>query len=161
MLIWNSRRSLSHMFAESAQDYCCLMFAWTGLTIDCADPQLLARFWAGVLNRPITYEMGVTEDWATVGSRKDAMPRLNFQRVPERKTTKVRVHIDLSVDDLEQAIDLVERLGGTWSGTRLVYDEGTVVHMADPEGNEFCMAQYNWDPEVAVAGSRSEKPISS
>jgi hypothetical protein len=48
--------------AESAQDYRCMMFAWTGLTIDCADPKLLARFWAGVLNRPITYEMGVTEE---------------------------------------------------------------------------------------------------
>ena len=33
-------------------------------------------------------------------------------------------------------------MGGTWSGTRLEYDEGVVVHMADPEGNEFCITQY-------------------
>jgi predicted enzyme related to lactoylglutathione lyase len=119
-----------------------VVFAWTGLTIDCVDPQLLAVFWAALLNRPITAEMGVNGDWATVGSRKDPLPRLNFQRVPESKTNKVRVHLDLSVQDIDQAIAEVERLGGTWSGTRLEYDEGVVVHMADPEGNEFCVAQY-------------------
>jgi predicted enzyme related to lactoylglutathione lyase len=118
------------------------MFSWTGLTIDCTDPHRLAAFWAAVMDRPITEEMGVTGDWAAVGSRTDGMPRLNFQRVPESKTTKIRVHIDLSVTDIDQAIKQVERLGGTWSGTRLEYDEGIVVHMADPEGNEFCLAQY-------------------
>ena len=95
-----------------------------------------------MLDRPITEEMGLSPDWATVGSRTDAMPRLNFQRDPESKTTKVRVHLDLSVDDIEQAIGDVQRLGGTWSGTRLDYDEGVVVHMADPEENEFCLVQY-------------------
>jgi predicted enzyme related to lactoylglutathione lyase len=118
------------------------MFSWTGLTIDCADPHRLAAFWAAVMDRPTTEEMGVTGDWAAVGSRMDGMPKLNFQRVPESKTTKIRVHIDLSVKDIDQAIRQVERLGGTWSGTRLEYDEGIVVHMADPEGNEFCLAQY-------------------
>jgi predicted enzyme related to lactoylglutathione lyase len=118
------------------------MFSWTGLTIDCTDPHRLAAFWAAVMDRPTTEEMGVTGDWAAVGSRTDGMPRLNFQRVPEPKTTKTRVHIDLSVKDIDQAIRQVEWLGGTWSGTRLEYDEGIVVHMADPEGNEFCLAQY-------------------
>jgi predicted enzyme related to lactoylglutathione lyase len=102
----------------------------------------LAAFWAAVMDRPTTEEMGVNGDWAAVGSRMDGMPRLIFQRVPEPKTTKIRVHIDLSVKDIDQAIRQVERLGGTWSGTRLEYDEGIVVHMADPEGNEFCLAQY-------------------
>ena len=118
------------------------MFSWTGLTIDCNDPHRLAAFWAAVMDRPTSEEMGVSGDWAAVGSRMDGMPKLNFQRVPEPKTTKIRVHIDLSVKDIDQAISQVERLGGTWSGTRLEYDEGIVMHMADPEGNEFCLAQY-------------------
>jgi predicted enzyme related to lactoylglutathione lyase len=113
------------------------VFTLTGVTIDCADPHRLAEFWAAVLNRPITAEMGTGDDWATVGSRSDRSPRLNFQRVPEPKTTKVRVHLDLIVENIEQAMDYVTRLGGTWLGTRLEYDEGVVTHMADPEGNEF------------------------
>jgi predicted enzyme related to lactoylglutathione lyase len=99
-------------------------------------------FWAAVLDRPVTAEMGDDDGWATVGSRTDGVPRLNFQRVPEPKTTKVRVHLDISVDDIDQAVSRVEHLGGSGLGTRLEYDEGVVVHVADPEGNEFCLVQY-------------------
>jgi predicted enzyme related to lactoylglutathione lyase len=118
------------------------MFRWTGLTIDCQDPARLARFWAALLDRDVTTEMGSDEGWATIGSRTDPLPRLNFQQVPEQKALKVRIHLDLSVDDIDRAISEVKRLGGSWTGTRLEYDEGVVVHVADPEGNEFCLVQY-------------------
>jgi len=114
---------------------------WSGVTIDCAEPQALASFWSQLLDRAVTDEM-LGSSWATVGSRHDDLPRLNFQRVPEVRAGKVRIHLDLSVDDIEDARRVVESLGGSWSGERHDYDEGTVLVMRDPEGNEFCIVEY-------------------
>ncbi|HEY3843144.1 MAG TPA: VOC family protein [Acidimicrobiales bacterium] len=52
---------------------------------------------------------------------------------------KTRTHLDLWVDDLHAAKELVLRLGGRDSGQTHHYDEGTLAIMADPEGNEFCL----------------------
>mgnify|MGYP000402599368 CR=1 FL=1 len=65
-------------------------------------------------------------------------PRLFFQRVPEGKTVKNRVHLDVDVPDLEVAANAAEALGAERVGD-VVYDElGGFQVMADPEGNEFC-----------------------
>lgn len=114
---------------------------WSGVTIDCADPQRLATFWAALLGRPQSDEMA-GPDWATVGSRHDIHPRLTFQRVPEPRSGKVRLHLDVTVDDIEVGRRTVESLGGTWSGERHDYDEGVVMVMLDPEGHEFCIVEY-------------------
>lgn len=80
--------------------------------------------------------------WATVGSRLDDQPRLTFQAVPEPKSAKVRLLLDVQVDDIERARRQVEGLGGRWTGERHDYDEGVVVVMADPEGHEFCLVRH-------------------
>jgi predicted enzyme related to lactoylglutathione lyase len=54
----------------------------------------------------------------------------------------VRLHPDITVDDVDEAIGLVIALGGRTSGERHDYDEGVVVVMADPEGHDFCLVQY-------------------
>ena len=113
-----------------------------GITIDCADPARLASFWSALLNIAVTAEHGADPGWATVGSRFDSHPRLTFQRVPEPKNTKVRIHLDIQADDIGAARTQVERLGGHWSGERHDYDEGVVMVMQDPEGHEFCLVQY-------------------
>lgn len=113
-----------------------------GITIDCADPARLASFWSAMLGIAATAEHGDEIDWATVGSRFDDQPRLTFQRVPEPKTGKVRIHLDVQVDSIEAGRDLVEHLGGRWSGVRHDYDEGTVMLMTDPEDHEFCIVEY-------------------
>jgi predicted enzyme related to lactoylglutathione lyase len=113
-----------------------------GITIDCADPARLASFWSALLNIAVTSEQGDDAGWATVGSRLDSQPRLTFQQVPEPKTSKVRIHLDIQVDDIDTARKQVERLGGRWSGERHDYDEGAVMVMQDPEGHEFCLVQY-------------------
>ncbi|MEO6606768.1 MAG: VOC family protein [Aeromicrobium sp.] len=113
----------------------------SSITIDCVDPNLLAQFWSALLDIPITDEH-VDSGWATVGSRNDVLPRLTFQRVAEPKTTKVRLHLDISTDSVEAAIEQVERLGGSFTGERHDYDEGIVVVMNDPEGHEFCLVEY-------------------
>ncbi|MGO9218992.1 MAG: VOC family protein [Streptosporangiaceae bacterium] len=110
----------------------------TGITIDCADPARLASFWSVLLDGAMTGEHGDDAGWATVGSRLDDRPRLTFQRVAEPKTTKVRIHLDVQVDDIGVARRHVERLGGRWSGERHECDEGVVMVMHDPEGDEFC-----------------------
>lgn len=112
-----------------------------GVTIDCRDPDVLARFWSTLLDRPITGEMD-GPGWATVGSRDDTLPRLTFQQVPEPKVGKTRLHLDVRVHDIDDGIASVERLGGHWTGARHDYDEGVVVTMTDPEDHEFCLVQY-------------------
>jgi predicted enzyme related to lactoylglutathione lyase len=114
----------------------------TGITIDCTDPARLAAFWSALLGLPMTDEHGDDAGWATVGSRHDAQPRLTFQRVPEPKTGKVRLHLDVQVDDITAGRSQVEDLGGSFTGERHDYDEGVVIVMRDPEGHEFCLVQY-------------------
>lgn len=95
-----------------------------------------------MLNTAETDEHDEDSGWATVGSRGDNQPRLTFQRVPEPKTGKTRVHLDIQVTDIDAGRQQVESLGGQWSGIRHDYDEGAVMVMHDPEGNEFCIVQY-------------------
>lgn len=115
---------------------------WSGVTIDCADPVCMSRFWGELLGLDPTSEHGHDAGWATLGSRVGPGPRLTFQRVPEPKSTKVRLHLDVEVDDIEAGRAYVESLGGQWTGARHEYDEGVVLNMLDPEGHEFCLVQY-------------------
>jgi len=63
---------------------------------------------------------------------------VSFQLVPELKSVKNRLHLDVDVPDLEDAIAAALALGATRLG-EVVYDEiGGFQVMADPEGNEFC-----------------------
>ena len=80
--------------------------------------------------------------WVYLGQRGDPEPRLVFQPVPEPKVGKVRIHLDVTVGDVNEAIGLVTALGGRSTGERHDYEEGVVVVMADPEGHEFCLVQY-------------------
>jgi predicted enzyme related to lactoylglutathione lyase len=113
-----------------------------GITIDCADPARLASFWSALLDIAVTGEHGEDAGWATVGSRLGDQPRLTFQRVGERKAAKVRIHLDIQVDDIDTARRQVESLGGRWPGERHDYDDGIVMVMHDPEEHEFCLVQY-------------------
>lgn len=114
----------------------------SGITVDCVDPVALAKFWSILLHRQVSDEHE-GPDWATVGSRLDAAPRLTFQRVPEPKLGKVRLHLDVQVDDIDEGRAQVEDLGGRWTGQRYDYPgEGVVIVMTDPEGHEFCLVQY-------------------
>jgi predicted enzyme related to lactoylglutathione lyase len=112
---------------------------WSGVTFDCLDPQRVARFWGALLGR----EPGPSQNgWVYLGQRGDAQPRLVFQPVPEPKAGKVRVHLDVAVEDVNEGLELVAMLGGRFTGERHDYDEGVVVVMADPEDHEFCLVQY-------------------
>ena len=114
-------------------------YALSGITVDCVDPGRLSVFWGALLGRG---EVASLPGWRQIGARGDAEPRINFQPVPEPKRGKARLHLDLTVDDMAEAIRTVMSLGGRCLDQRHEYDEGVVVVMADPEGNEFCLVQY-------------------
>ncbi len=112
---------------------------WSGLTVDCVDPVRLAAFWGALLDRAA--EPGLP-GWMQLVSQHEHQPRINFQPVNEPKCGKVRIHIDVTVDDIGGAIQRVLELGGAETGERHEYPEGTVVVLKDPEDNEFCFVQY-------------------
>jgi len=68
------------------------------------------------------------------------VPILRFQRVPEPKTTKNRLHLDVSVRDIDVVCSRVEALGATRVSDTVLTEWGYEWRvMADPEGNEFCL----------------------
>ncbi|MEV6670828.1 VOC family protein [Streptomyces sp. NPDC051162] len=108
------------------------------VTVDCADPYRLASFWAEVLGGSLADEdlPGDPESWVITGGAK-----LLFVRVPEPKSRKNRLHLDLQPKDRPRDAE-VERLLSL--GATLVLDhrrpDGTGwVTLADLEGNEFCV----------------------
>jgi uncharacterized glyoxalase superfamily protein PhnB len=129
------------------------------VTFDCTDPAALAGFWCEVLGYKIQdppdgygswqdwlRDKGVPEErWNDASAAVDPegqRPRLYFQRVPEGKTAKNRMHLDVNVG--HEHVDATAQ--------RLVEHGATVVRpgetsplgeywvvLADPEGNEFCL----------------------
>ncbi|BEK88574.1 VOC family protein [Nocardia seriolae] len=110
------------------------------MTIDCVDVERVATFWSALLDRP----RGPSEPgWVYLGHPGDQQPRLVFQPVPESTHGKVRLHLDVAVDDIGAGMAQVEALGGRNTGERNDYDAGVVVVMADLEGHESCLVQYS------------------
>lgn len=77
--------------------------------------------------------------WAHAQGSSPALPSSAY---PNRKAGKVRIHLDVEVEGIDTGRRQVEELGGRFSGFRHDYDEGVVLNMLDPEGNEFCLVQY-------------------
>jgi hypothetical protein len=118
---------------------------FTELAIDCADPTRLARFWCAVLDYEVQSE---EDDVVTIGSPLvpdgrnhvgPVPPTLTFARVPEGKTGKNRLHLDVNPTDREQAEEVSRLLAlGAQHADVGQGDESWVV-LTDPEGNEFCV----------------------
>ena len=138
------------------------------ITFDCADPARLAEFWADALGYRLEDPPDGFDSWdafldamdipeaqrneaSAVVDPDDGGPRLFFQRVPEGKTAKNRVHLDLRAApglEGEQRMAALgaeaERLLARGASVirrqepALPMDGGHIV-MADPEGNEFCL----------------------
>jgi hypothetical protein len=137
------------------------------VVFDCHDPDALARFWAEALGHEVeppppgfddwpSFLRSIEvpeEDWGRYSALVDpdgAAPRVLFQKVPEGKVAKNRVHLDLSVSggsgtpaeerrqNVARAVARLEGLGATVLGPK---EEAGVywVVMQDPEGNEFCL----------------------
>ncbi len=110
---------------------------WAAVTVDCVDPSRAAAFWSRLLDAPAR-GTGLP-GWSRIGPTVAGGPVITFQPVSEEKVGKTRIHLDIWVDDLDAALSAVRELGGSSTGEMHRYDVGTVLVMADPEGNEFCM----------------------
>ena len=106
------------------------------IVFDCSNPEALARFWQALIGGEVEVE---SDDWAVLDGDELGF-FIGFQRVPEGKSAKNRLHIDVEVDDLAQAVDEAEQLGARKLGAEVddVDDDGSFQVMADPGGNEFC-----------------------
>jgi len=109
------------------------------VTIDCADPDELASWWAAAIGGTVH---AVYPGWfVIVGAQPISM---GFQKVPEAKMGKNRLHVDFSVDDREDAVTRLVESGATVVDTHSVPSGFTWTVLRDPVGNEFCVAT---DPE--------------
>ena len=144
------------------------------VTVDCADPHILADWWAETLGWQVQEQdeafirRMISAGYATDSDTKlhngrlvwtagaaishpegtQRAPRVLFQLVPEAKTVKNRLHLDVRIgaDDVEVAV-----AGLTARGAKVLHSgqQGphTWITLADPEGNEFCVSQSATTPE--------------
>jgi Glyoxalase-like domain len=142
------------------------MYTKVQVVFDAADPGKLASFWAlvlGYVEEPPPPGFGSWEEFGrSIGLPEENFgdqaalidpagegPRLYFQRVPEGKTAKNRVHLDVRVatrevsgTERERLVDerVAELLGaGATLAWRVDEERGKAVVLRDPEGNEFCV----------------------
>ncbi len=101
------------------------------IVIDGTDLHAALAFWAAALGLP-TAAAKIEEPYATIGDIGGL--HIVVQRVPEPKTAKSRVHLDIETDDIEAEVRRLEALGAR----RLEQHEGWWV-LHDPCGNEFCV----------------------
>jgi hypothetical protein len=118
------------------------------LVIDSRNPASIARFWAALLDgyQVAPYDeaelarlraAGIfdpEDDPNVLVEAPGTLPRIFFQRVPEPKCSKNRVHLDLRCDRVTDELERVIELGAS-----LVAEYDDHVVLRDPEGNEFCL----------------------
>ncbi|GHE57989.1 glyoxalase [Streptomyces longispororuber] len=119
------------------------------VAIDCANPYELARFWSGVTGRPLHPEDRPGDRETQVLLSPDG-PVLHFNRVPEAKTVKNRVHLCLRPEtSRDQEVQRLLGLGATLVADHRNPDGTGWAILADPEGNEFCVLRSESDRAAA------------
>lgn len=116
------------------------------ICIDCLDPEQLAEWWRRFLGGSIT-----VDDDGDVRLDVGPIPLL-FLNVPELKTTKNRIHLDLRVGEYDDAITRAVALGATPADDVYIGERWRVLR--DPEGNEFCIIR-----PVASTGDHSDHDL--
>ncbi|PZF84433.1 VOC family protein [Jiangella anatolica] len=117
------------------------------IVVDCRHAPSLARFWAAVLDgyEVMPYDdaevarlaaLGLTPETDPTVAVGGPGPTLFFQQVPEPKTVKNRVHLDVEAADRAAEVDRLVALGASVHSV-----QKTWTVLLDPEGNEFCVAQ--------------------
>lgn len=119
------------------------------VTFDCRDTYAQARFWCAVFEVGMDPEDVVGDPESIV--RLPSGPVLLFEAVPEGKTVKNRVHLDLSpATTRDDEVARLEGLGATAIDDRRRPDGSGWVVMADPEGNEFCVERGAGERETGA-----------
>lgn len=108
------------------------------VAIDCTDPEPLVDFWCALLGTSVR---GREPDWISLHPVVPHGPRLAFQVVPEPKVGKNRLHLDVHVQDIADAITRTVALGATQVGDVVEEEDGRFQVLQDPGGNEFCLCE--------------------
>jgi len=123
----------------------------TVIAINANNPEVVAQFWAAALGWQVVEE---EPNFVSVGPADGSWPTIDVAKVPEGKTVKNRLHLDLRADG-SSTEEEIERLIGL--GARRV-DVGqpadvTWTVLADPEGNEFCVLSRSVQQVQAEEGA--------
>ena len=115
-----------------------MSLTFAAITFDCSDAEKVAAFWSGLLDRKVDH--GASGDFASIGWG-GSEPAWFFQRVPEERRVKNRVHPDLMSTDRDAD---VERALGLGASRIADFEEAGVkwTTLTDPEGNEFDIAVH-------------------
>ena len=111
------------------------------VTFDCRDAEAVARFWQSVTGHRIELVPDPGNPYWVLTSANVDFPRLVFVTVPEAKSIKNRMHLDIVPNDRNQPdeVDRLLALGARVVDDRRAVKPGGWVVLADPEGNEFCV----------------------
>jgi len=108
------------------------------VVIDCAEHGAVVDFWQAALDYD---RQDVNEQYVGLAPRdkEPGRPPILFQKVPEAKTVKNRVHLDFRAESMADEVARLQGLGATFIAERSL---GTLTWtvLADPEGNEFCVS---------------------
>jgi predicted enzyme related to lactoylglutathione lyase len=117
----------------------CMALTARMVTIDCADPGALAKFWSEAAGYEVTWRH--ENEYLVLESTSGRGLQLGLQRVPEPKAGKNRAHIDWATDDRPAEVDRLVGLGATVLDEHVLPGSGFAwTVLADPEGNEFCIS---------------------
>ncbi|MGH9031684.1 MAG: VOC family protein [Acidimicrobiia bacterium] len=120
------------------------MTAHLGLVLDCHEPESLAIFWSEALGYQSIGAAGTY--FLLLPPEGQAGPQLLLQRVPEPKTGKNRMHLDIHTPDIEEEAARLHGLGATRVRAEQLSEHGSSwILMQDPEGNEFCVCDAAGD----------------
>jgi predicted enzyme related to lactoylglutathione lyase len=109
------------------------------IVLDCADLDRSAAFWSGALGYAGP-PAGTPGPYRQLLPADGDGPELLLQQVPEPKTGKNRLHLDLRVPDLEDEVARLVALGARHTtGTPVEEDGWSWYVLADPDGNELCV----------------------
>lgn len=112
--------------------------SWYSIVVDAHEPGRLAHWWAEVLGYSVVFEAA---DEVAIARDPSTYPGMVFVPVPEGKTVKNRIHIDLNPDDQEAEVRRLEGMGARRVEVGQARREPPArwVVLTDPEGNEFCV----------------------
>ncbi|MFM8947877.1 MAG: VOC family protein [Acidimicrobiaceae bacterium] len=104
--------------------------------MDCRDPLALSTFWKQILGGDVDSELA-TAEWVAL-SGVPGLGYLGFQKVPEKKAVKNRVHFDVEVKSIDDAVVPAIAIGARRVAGVVEEQTNYFQVMLDPEGNEFC-----------------------
>jgi predicted enzyme related to lactoylglutathione lyase len=108
----------------------------TSVMHDTDDLEGAVAFWTRILGLEVKYK---DDTYAYLSGLREGGPHLAFQKVPEPKTGKNRLHLDLMVESRDAFSEWVIELGGSVIGEHDIPGWPIWIVMADPQGNEFCI----------------------